>query len=145
MTILLAVDNTEFSEAATRALISRHRRQDVEVKVLHVVEAIAYVGMPQAPTAYVPKWEDQVEQARQLVNRVAQTLRAAGFTADTVVAEGDVRTEIIDAAQKGGADLIVLGSHGRTGLARFSLGSVSDAVMRHAHCSVEIVRVHSKQ
>lgn len=103
--------------------------------MLHVVEAIAHLGTPQAPTAYVSKREDQV----------AQTLRAAGFKVDTVVAEGDVRMEIIDAGQVWGADLIVVGSHGRKGLGHSLMGSVSEAVAHHAGCSVEIVRIQSKR
>jgi len=53
---------------------------------------------------------------------------------------GIPKVVIIDDAKKWGADLIVVGSHGRTGLDRFLLGSVSEAVARHAACSVEIVR-----
>jgi nucleotide-binding universal stress UspA family protein len=47
---------------------------------------------------------------------------------------------ILEEAHKWGADLIVLGSHGRRGISRFLLGSVSEAVASHAHCSVEIIR-----
>jgi len=60
---------------------------------------------------------------------------------DTVVEWGNPKSKIIDAAAQWHADLIVLGSHGRTGLDRFLTGSVVDTVMRHAHCSVELVRI----
>ena len=59
----------------------------------------------------------------------------------TAVEWGDPKSKIIDAAEQWHADLIVLGSHGRTGLERFLMGSVSDAVARHAPCSVEVVRI----
>jgi nucleotide-binding universal stress UspA family protein len=60
-------------------------------------------------------------------------------TAD--VEPGNPKSAIIDAANKWHADLIVLGSHGRSAVQRFLMGSVSEAVVRHAHCSVEIVRI----
>ena len=62
----------------------------------------------------------------------------------TAVEWGDPKSKIINAAEAWGADLIVLGSHGRKGLQRFLLGSVSETDMRHAHCSVEIVRLPPK-
>lgn len=59
----------------------------------------------------------------------------------TEVKLGNPKAKIIDTAVEWHADLIVLGSHGRTGLERFLTGSVADAVARHAHCSVELVRI----
>jgi nucleotide-binding universal stress UspA family protein len=53
---------------------------------------------------------------------------------------GGPRSVIIDEADKWGADLIVVGSHGHRGFERFLLGSVSEGVARHAHCSVEVIR-----
>ena len=140
MRVLLAVDNSKFSEAATQAVIAQFRPQETEVRVLHVVEPVAYSGPPRESAPYVPNWEQQVSQAHELVNRAAQALRTAGFKVDTAVIEGGVREGIIDSAAKWRADLIVLGSHGRSGLKRFLLGSVSEAVARHAGCSVEIIR-----
>jgi nucleotide-binding universal stress UspA family protein len=74
------------------------------------------------------------------VERIAKELRSAEFTTDTAVETGDVRESIIDAAAAWQADLIIVGSHGQSGLRRFLLGSVAEFVARHAACSVEIVR-----
>jgi len=71
-------------------------------------------------------------------------LRSAGINVSTAIAQGNPKSIILDEAKVWGADLIVLGSHGRKGLERFLVGSVSDAVLRHAHCSVEIVRLPPK-
>jgi nucleotide-binding universal stress UspA family protein len=92
---------------------------------------------------YFPELEDSLPQARKLVDRVAQMLSSAGFRVSTSVATGDARSAILEEAAAWHADLIVLGSHGRKGLERFFLGSVSEAVARHAHCSVQIVRIPS--
>ena len=67
----------------------------------------------------------------------------SGFDASASVREGDPKTVILDCATEWGADLIVVGSHGRKGVARFVLGSVSEVVARYARCSVEIVRLPS--
>jgi nucleotide-binding universal stress UspA family protein len=58
-----------------------------------------------------------------------------------LVEKGDPRAVIVDHAARWNADLIVLGSHGFKGLDRLLIGSVSEAVLRHAPCSVEIVRI----
>ena len=139
MKILLAIDDSKFSEAALQAVVRQYRPQDTEVKVLHVMEQVELFGYPVG----VPK--DHVREAQELVNRAGQTLSAAGFKVHTTVCKGEVRGGIIDAAVEWHADLIVLGSHGRSGLERFLLGSIPDAILHHAPCSVEIVRVHSKQ
>jgi nucleotide-binding universal stress UspA family protein len=71
-------------------------------------------------------------------------MRCVGFKAETAVEVGDIREKIIDAAEEWGADLIVVGSHGRSGIPRFLLGSVAEFVARHAKCSVEIVRASAR-
>ena len=87
--------------------------------------------------------EDRLPQAHEVAERAAKTLSSAGFRVTTSVTTGDARSVILDAAAEWNADLIVMGSHGRTGLGRFFLGSVSEAVARHARCSVQIVRIPS--
>jgi nucleotide-binding universal stress UspA family protein len=89
---------------------------------------------------YAPELDDQKKPADELLERIASELRCGGFKVDTSVEVGDIRERIIDAAQEWGADLIVVGSHGRSGIPRFLLGSVAEFVARHAECSVEIVR-----
>jgi nucleotide-binding universal stress UspA family protein len=143
MKILLAIDDSKFSEAAAKSLAGQFRPQDTEVRVLHVVEPIAISEPPEMSPGYYPELEDRLPQARELVDRTARTLAAAGFKVTTSVATGDARSAILDDAAEWQADLIVLGSHGRRGLGRFFLGSVSEAVARHARCSVQIVRIPS--
>jgi nucleotide-binding universal stress UspA family protein len=143
MRILLAIDDSRFSEAAANSVVRQFRPEDTEVRVLHVVEPIAISEPPQMSPGYFPELEEQLPEARELVDRVSITLSSAAFRVTASVAEGDARTIILQEAKEWHADLIVLGSHGRKGLGRFFLGSVSEAVARHAHCSVEIVRIPS--
>ena len=146
MKILLAIDDSKFSEAAIEAVIRQATPQETEVKVLHVIEPIPIYPNGQA-WGYGPEasqvLKEQRNEAEELVARAGQTLREKNFKVMTVIEEGNPKEVIIDSAAEWHADLIVVGSHGRKGLDRFFMGSVSDAVARHAHCSVQIVRVHS--
>jgi len=98
---------------------------------------------PQMAPGYAPELEEAAKRGRELVDRVAQTLRSAGRRIETAVVHGDVREAIVDRAAQWGADLIVLGSHGRRGASHFLLGSVAESVARHAPCSVKIVRLRA--
>lgn len=147
MRILLAVDGSKFSDAAVRAVIEQARSRDTEIRVLHVVEPpslLAAREMGGYDARFEAVWDEETKQAGALVAEVGKALHSKGLKATTAVEHGDPTSKIIDVASKWHADLIVLGSHGRKGLQRFLLGSVSDAVARHGGCSVEIVRLPSK-
>jgi nucleotide-binding universal stress UspA family protein len=143
MKILLAIDDSKFSEAAAECLAGQFQSQDTEVRVLHVVEPTAISDLPQMSGGCYRELEDGLPQAQEVVDRTAIMFSSAGFRVTTSVATGDARSVILDEAAEWHADLIVLGSHGRKGLGRFLLGSVSDAVAHHAGCSVQIVRIPS--
>jgi nucleotide-binding universal stress UspA family protein len=142
--ILLAIDDSPCSEAAVRGVIERIRPENVEVVVLTVVDLINYFTSEKVAKAYLPQIDElrheKLKAAEELVLRAVGQLRAAGFTADSGISEGDPRHRIIAFAEEWGADLIMLGSHGRRGFDRALLGSVSEAVVRYARCSVAVVR-----
>jgi len=148
MKILLAVDGSEFSQAATQAIVSQTRPEGVEVLVLRVVEPLIFSIPPQMAPGFAPEQDEiikeEIRQAQESVNQASQALRSAGFSVSTRIVEAEARNGILDVAAKWRPDLIVLGSHGRKGLQRFLLGSVAEFVARHADCSVEIVRVPRK-
>jgi len=111
---------------------------------LHVVETPSLLvarEMGGYHSALDPAWEAESKHAEAFVAQTVEVLRSKGLKATTAVEKGDPKSKIIDEAEKWKADLIVLGSHGRKALDRFLMGSVSDAVARHAPCSVEIVRI----
>lgn len=148
MKILLAIDESKFSEAAVQAVIEQMRLQDTEIRVLHVVEPPSPMAARGTagydPTLDAEWWETEKEQAQILVEKAAGLLRSKGLKATATVEEGHIKSKILDTARDWPADLIVLGSHGRRGLEHFLIGSVSEGVARHAECSVEIVRICSK-
>ncbi len=143
MKILLAIDDSKYSEAVKQAVVWQFRPEQTEVCVLHVVAPLiiipySYVGQVENVEA---AQQERLKEGKELVKRASQSLSKSGFKVQTVAEEGDPRTEIIDYAAHWNADLILVGSHGRKGLDRFLIGSVSEAVLRHAPCSVEIVRI----
>jgi nucleotide-binding universal stress UspA family protein len=146
MKILVAIDGSDFSQAALQSVLERPWPPNTEAKVIHVVEPPSLL-MGREMGGYDPEfemvWKALREQAKDLVEKAAEKLRAAKFHVSTELVEGDPKSQIIDAANQWRADMIVLGSHGRTGLGRFLMGSVSQDVVRHAHCSVEIIRTPS--
>jgi nucleotide-binding universal stress UspA family protein len=84
--------------------------------------------------------EARKSEARDAVERLTGELTGAGITADGVVAEGRPDEVVIETAASHGADLIVVGSHGRTGLSRLFLGSISERIMGQAQCPVLVTR-----
>lgn len=138
MKILLAIDDSKFSQEAVRAVIAYQKRPGLKVRVLHAAEPPTLFEAPEM-AEYIPP-EETSEEAQALVNKAAGQLSSAGINATARVVRGDPRAVILDEAKSWGAELIVLGSHGRRGLERLLVGSVSEAVLRHAGCSVEIIR-----
>ncbi len=144
MKILLAIDGSHYSADAARAVAARLWPPDTTVRVISAVESI----YPPASEVWynavdIERAQQEMRKdAEQLVTETAETLRnVGGLTIETAVRDGDPRTVIVDEAKEWSADLIVMGSHGYTGLKRLLLGSVAHSVVSHAPCSVEVVRL----
>ena len=144
MKVLLAIDGSSYSTAAVELVATRPWPPDTIVRVLTAVEPImqppdqwnSMVGVEALELAR----EELTLQADQLVKNVAEKLRKTGLMVETEVSNGDPRSIIVDQAEEWSADLVVVGSHGYTGLKRLLLGSVAQSVVSHAPCSVEVVR-----
>jgi nucleotide-binding universal stress UspA family protein len=118
------------------------RRFEAAITLLHVHDLPALAleaGAGVAP----PAWSDLVGSAREGVERLALTLAEAGVEAHAVIVEGPPARTIIDYAREHACDLIVMGTHGRTGLDRVLSGSVAEQVVRGAPCPVLTVRMQS--
>lgn len=137
---MVAIDGSKSSEVTLRALATQFNPLDTTMRVLHVVEPITIAVSPQMAAGYAPELEARLKDARALVERAANTLGGSGFKVATEVRQGDIREMIIESAKDWNAELIVVGSHGQKRLPRLLLGSVAEAVARHAPCSVEVVR-----
>jgi nucleotide-binding universal stress UspA family protein len=145
MKVLLALDESKFSEAATNTVINQIKTKGTEMCVLHVVDPYPVSlarkkGSLDSPDFVAARLE-QREYAERLLSQATEKLRSARFKVSSLIEEGDARDVILNRAMRWHADLIIVGSHGRKGLSRFLMGSVSEAVARYARCSVEIVRI----
>ncbi|HUK91387.1 MAG TPA: universal stress protein, partial [Blastocatellia bacterium] len=87
-----------------------------------------------------PYIESQTASARSMADEAAKGLMSKGLKASAEVICGSPRSVILGFAEKWSPDLILIGSHGLSGVARFLLGSVAKSVLQGAHCPVEIVR-----
>lgn len=146
MKILLAIDGSSFSDVAVAEIARRPWPAGSEIKVLSVFE----LPLPPTPEAWAipPEYFEELtssarSKARTIVEAAIETLKKALGESAAINGEyvqGSPKSVILDEAERWGADLIVVGSHGYRAWERFLLGSVSQAVVAHAKCSVEVVR-----
>ena len=147
MKILIATDGSDYSKAAIKAACeSLIRPENANVLIVSAFEdAPPIMAEPFAISAeYYQKVEDAVmEQCNTFVDEAKETIRGhfpdAAFPLATEVLRGAADHQILEKAEEWGADIIVVGSHGRGFWGRL-LGSVSDGVVHHAPCSVLVVR-----
>lgn len=145
MKVLLAIDDSKHSEDAVKGVAHFFTPRDTQVRIVQVLPALVISAPPQMSRGYAPELEDLARDARAVVDKHAQELCAQGFQVDCVVERGDIRESIVHYADGWHADVILLGSGGHRGMGRFLLGSVAESVVRHAHCSVLVVRPPAKE
>lgn len=144
MKVLIAIDEKSFARPIAN-FVTRHKwAPATDFKVINVVEPLlvgSYMSLFPAPMLNTVR-EEMLGTGRDLVRRVALSLRDAFHTTrvEEEVVEGNPKDAIIRCAKDWGADLIILGSHGREGMGRVLLGSVSLSVSATAPCSVLVVR-----
>jgi nucleotide-binding universal stress UspA family protein len=151
MKILIGTDGSDCSMAAVRSVAQRPWPPNSQMRVISIVPLIVPFGetisLPVAPVYPPPNVFEAIEKqargrAEEAVARARQILSEARIKAveTEFLPVGDARQIILDEAKNWGADLIVVGSHGYRGIDRLMLGSVSESVAMHAHCSVEVIR-----
>jgi len=146
MKILLAIDGSPCSKAAVNELATRPWPANSEIRIVSAFE------VPLSPTPeawaisaeYFEQMERVAREQAQAVVDAAATKVSAGvnqaINVTTGILMGSPRSAILEESENWKADLIVVGSHGYGSWQRFLLGSVSQAVVSHARCSVEVVR-----
>ncbi|MDR5694358.1 MAG: universal stress protein [Armatimonadota bacterium] len=135
---------TDFSEAAEPALhwaIALGEVFGAEVVILHVMDLsiAALAGLPSQIAAF-PAAGELLERVRSEAEQEMAKVAARFPTARTLLREGSPRSVILEVAAEIGADLIVMGTHGRTGLAHVFFGSVAEHIVRHSKIPVLTVR-----
>jgi len=151
--ILLASDGSETGTHAMEVAVEFCEQTGSELHLVYVGED-AYSATLVYPEAADPECmgregpvltgqlQQQFEQmSRRVLDTQAEKVREAGGTiAQAHLRMGEAATEIVDLAEELGAGLVILGSRGLGGIRRALMGSVSDSVVRHAHCPVLVVR-----
>jgi nucleotide-binding universal stress UspA family protein len=139
--ILVPVDFSPFSHHALRYAARLAGQVGAAVELLHVVEEFSYGAFSEV---YVPNIPDMMQEvindASARLASLKETAFPHGTDVETMVFVGRPASAIVDRARAGAFDLIVMGTHGRTGLSHMFMGSVAERVVRTAPCAVLTVR-----
>ena len=137
---------TDFSGCANYAFpyaAAIARATQARIVCLHVVEpvvpAVGYSGLAD-PMPLADMSEQLEDSAERELPRLTDCEELKGLEVEEVIVHGDAAAEIVRVAGEQEADLIVISSHGRTGLGRMIFGSTAEAVVRHASCPVLVVK-----
>ena len=137
-TILVPVDLAEV-EAAKPAIdkaVELAQGSEGSLRLVYVRPVVPVTYMEFMPPAFE---EEQQAEAEKTLAELASTVRLPAERVSAVVRFGSVYSEVLDEAEKTGADLVVVGSH-RPTMATFLLGSNASTIVRHARCSVLVIR-----
>jgi nucleotide-binding universal stress UspA family protein len=137
---------TDFSECGNYALswaASIARTFKASIICVHVIEpivpAVGYSGMSE-PLPITDISEQLEDSAERELPKLAECEECAGLDVEELIVHGEAASEIVQVAKDRNVDLIVVASHGRTGLGRILFGSTAEAVVRHAPCPVLVVK-----
>jgi nucleotide-binding universal stress UspA family protein len=144
--ILLPTDFSNYSAVATKYACEMAMKFDAELHLLHTLET-HLVSTPNFGFGLdLPKYVSESKAAAEKsLASVVDPNWSAGRVVVTAIVEGSPKTEIINYARKNNVDLIVLATHGRSGLAHVLMGSVAESIVRTAPCPVLTVRPEGHQ
>jgi nucleotide-binding universal stress UspA family protein len=144
-TILVPLDFSDNSKVVLEWAAHLAREHESKVVLFHAYHLP--VEFQQLEGAYLPPdfWANVKAEAQQSLGRFEEQLRADGLTVRSVVREGYAATAIVDEATEQEVDLIVIGSHGLSGLKHLLLGSIAERVVQKAPCPVLTVKPARKK
>ena len=148
MNLLLAIDLSECSSSAIDVALTQFDPRTTAVRLFHAVDweqqlppSSLFAQGPNAARAILRERDKILRDVAAHMTDLERLFKAAGFASSVELDTSELPSPaIVKAARAWPADLIVMGSHGRTGVDRWLLGSVAESVMRTAPCSVQIVR-----
>jgi len=135
--ILVPTDGSPAAEAAVEQAVSLARQYGATIHALYVVDSSAYSTLEAGAEVVIDSLETEGERA---VEEIATAAEEAGVDVTTAVTTGTAYRGILSYADEHGVDLIVMGTHGRRGIDRYLLGSVTERVVRTADVPVLTVR-----
>jgi len=140
--ILVPTDFSEGSEPAVQYAAMMARVLKAHVCLVHVIQPYAY-AMTETFNV-VDHYSALKAIAEPMLDQVRKGLQKAGLTVETDLLSGVAHREILEKARRTGADLIVMGTHGRSGVDHLLLGSVAEKVVRLSPCPVLTIRTATK-
>jgi nucleotide-binding universal stress UspA family protein len=139
--IMVATDGSESAKDAVATAIGLARLDKTKLYAVHVISlGFLYESLPTDEELEEAYREKIMTEGKQATAYVENAGRAANIEVEPVILRGVPAEEIIGFAEKNDIDLIIMGTHGRTGIQKFLLGSVAEKVVRHATKSVLVVR-----
>jgi nucleotide-binding universal stress UspA family protein len=144
--ILVPLDSSELAELALDDALSLAKMSEAQVTLLHVVPPIEEVLAIETghPIFIDQQWDSYRMLAQSYLKDICKRISCEGVVVQTEVEMGAPAETIIDYAQRHAIDLIVMATHGRSGLQRWVYGSVADKVLRGADVPILLVRAHAK-
>lgn len=138
--LLVPIDFSPHSDHALEYAIELAQKLQAHLTLLHVIH-LTPLTMGDMVTSFPGPFPEEVEtEARRLMDALLGRLRDAGLEGETGIVHGIPFQSIIDTAKDNGTDLIVMGTHGRTGLPYALMGSVAEKVVRLSPCPVLVTR-----
>jgi nucleotide-binding universal stress UspA family protein len=138
--ILVAVDFSEHGDLAVDAAVELAKRFHAALHVVHALDVRIPVMAPYEVVIPASFIESARKAAASKLETLVQKVATEGVTASAHLSEAPAASAIVDLAEEIGADLIVMGTRGHTGLMHVLLGSVAERTLRHAPCSVLTVK-----
>lgn len=141
--ILIPTDGSPRSETAIKEGVHLARVLNAEVVVFHVIsvaQALSVLYSERTVEAYKAINEELEKNGAEIMQRVKNSYSGLGVNVDTKIAKGNAAYEICDEAKNGRYDLIIMANRGLGEIKGYLLGSVSNRVVRHAGCSVLVIK-----
>jgi nucleotide-binding universal stress UspA family protein len=143
--IAVALDGSDAAHEAFTVALQLARSEHAQLGIISVVDPIMVAGTaPPSPATSIVIC-DMERDTRRLVTEAVERAHSAGVIASGQARNGVPPFEVLGYAQRFGADLIVMGTHGRRGMTRFLLGSVAEVVLRESHVPVLVVHAEAAQ
>jgi nucleotide-binding universal stress UspA family protein len=134
--ILLATDGSEDAALATKAAIDLSNQSGAELHIVHVGRS----SFRLSPKEYRAAAREKIDELAKAVEEAGGDVTETHLSIDDSQTPGNEAEHITGVAEELGADLIVIGSRGLGGMKRLLMGSVSESVVKHAHCPVLVMR-----
>jgi nucleotide-binding universal stress UspA family protein len=138
--ILVPIDFSEHADRALDYAMAWCRQCHAHLTLIHVIQSLSDVGIDLTPALPAAHLESLEAELTQHMKGYLQRVEDAGVTGDLIMAHGGPFEKTIEVVQARQIDLIIMGSHGRTGVGHLLLGSMAEKLVRLAPCPVLVVR-----